>query len=380
MGSLRRSSALSARALPNARIEDLLAATDDCVFVLDEAWRFVLVNARADDELGAGSLLGSVIWDSFPESVGSDFELCYRRAAKSGTPQTFEAFYKPLESWYEARAVPISGRLVVFFRNITERRRAVERALRDRVHAQVRINELQAELIHATRVTMIGTMTSALAHEINQPLTAATNYMTAARLMLQAVADPSARPAREAVVNAAAETMRAGEIIRRLRRLVERREADMKPVELGPLVGEALALALPKAKLAEISVAIRVPPQLQVQADPVQVQQVLINLVRNAAEAMEGGATRELTVAADASGDELVLIKVADTGAGIAPDQRENLFAPFSTTKDDGLGVGLSICRAIVEAHGGRIWLEESQRPGTTFCLTLRRAPFRPPA
>ena len=212
MNRLPNGNAPVASVLPNARVEDLLAATDDCVIVLDKAWRFVFVNARADEELGAGPLLGSVIWNSFPETVGSDFELRYRRAAKTGTPQTFEAFFPPLTSWYEVRAVPFLTRLVVFFRNITERHISAERAARD---------SAEHDRHHIANVTMASTPISALVHKIIEQLTAAGNYSIAAKLLLEGSTEPNAKLARDSVAKAASETVRAAKIVHRLRRMVK---------------------------------------------------------------------------------------------------------------------------------------------------------------
>lgn len=247
--------------------------------------------------------------------------------------------------------------------------------LTERDEAQARVRQLQTELIHVGRVSAMGTMASALAHELNQPLGAANNFIGAAKLLLEQGTDGQGAAA-DVLDRAAAENQRAGEIIRRLRRMVERGEADMRPTALLPLISDAIALAIPKERCG-LSVSIDIPNDAMAEADPIQVQQVLINLLRNASEAVAGRPNQMVRVASQDLDHELV-VSVADNGPGIAPTQREKLFTAFSTSKADGLGVGLSICRTIVEAHGGRIWAEDSPNGGAVLCFTLRKAGRRP--
>jgi len=179
--------------------------------------------------------------------------------------------------------------------------------------------------------------------------------------------------ARGAIDSAAEQALRAGQIIRRLREFVARGESDQKPEDIRALVEEASALALVGAREMGVrftlSVAEDVPPVL---ADKVQVQQVVLNLMRNAIEAMAGSALRELTVAILPVGSGRVQIDVSDTGTGISPDIAAQLFQPFVTSKQTGMGLGLSISRTIIEAHGGRLWVDERPGGGTVFHMTLR--------
>ena len=197
-------------------------------------------------------------------------------------------------------------------------------------------------------------MASALAHEINQPLTAVTNYLeTARRVLARADAEAGARAA-GILENASAQVVRSAEIVRRLRDFVRKGESEQRPEQIGRLVEEALALALTGVGVGRAKADLRIVPELpEIAVDRIQIQQVVVNLVRNAIDAMEGGARQELTVTAATADGGGVEISVADTGPGIAPEVADRLFQPFVTTKRDGMGVGLSICRAIVEAHGG---------------------------
>jgi len=250
-----------------------------------------------------------------------------------------------------------------FIRDLTERQRT-----------EARLQELQSELVHISRLTAMGEMAATLAHELNQPLSAIANYMKGSRRLLESVSDENAATVRDAMDKAAAQAMRAGEIIRRLRDFVARGEGERTSENARKLIEEASALALVGARNLGVRTQFMFDPQVDlVLVDKVQIQQVLLNLMRNAIEAMDEMPTRELTIALRATDGETAAVDVSDTGAGIAPEIADQLFQPFITTKRTGMGVGLSICRTIVEAHGGQIWVERNPKGGTIFHFTLRR-------
>jgi two-component system sensor kinase FixL len=247
------------------------------------------------------------------------------------------------------------------------------RDLTERQETEARLQELQAELIHISRLTAMGEMASALAHELNQPLAAIANYMKGTRRLLETSTDERSGTLRDAMDKAAEQAVRAGQIIRRLRDFVARGESERRVESVKKLIEEASALALVGVKDQGVRVRFVFDPAIDlVLADKVQIQQVLINLLRNAVEAMQESEKRELVISTANGGDGVVAISVADTGTGIAPDIAAQLFQPFVTTKRQGMGVGLSISRTIVEAHGGQMHVEPNPQGGTIFRFTLR--------
>ncbi|HWA88779.1 MAG TPA: PAS domain S-box protein [Rhizomicrobium sp.] len=235
-----------------------------------------------------------------------------------------------------------------------------------------RIQELQKELLHATRLTATGQLSAALAHELNQPLTAILNYAGILEEVAAQEKGPNGNMIRDIAGRISEQTARAGEIIRRLRGFVAKREPDRAVQDLNAAVQESVALGFTGA--AELSVRLRsemADGLPAVAIDKVQIQQVVINLVRNAVEALQACQRRNLTVTTARDGDDFVSVSVADTGPGLAPEVAASLFQPFVTTKAHGLGIGLSICRSIVEAHGGRLWMEPNEGGGTVFRFRL---------
>jgi two-component system, LuxR family, sensor kinase FixL len=246
------------------------------------------------------------------------------------------------------------------------------RDLTERQEAERRIQDLQAELLHASRLTVMGQMASTMAHELNQPLTAVTNYLEAGRQLLTTGVGGPER-INEMMAKAIAQAQRAGDVIRRLRGFVSKGETERRVRNLNQLVEEALALAFVGARQRGVRASFELdhtlPPVL---VDHVQIQQVVLNLVRNAIEAMEQVERRELTIGTRAIPQQgMAEVIVADTGPGIAPELADRLFQPFVTTKPTGMGLGLSICREIVEAHHGQLTTAPVPSGGTLFRVTL---------
>jgi two-component system, LuxR family, sensor kinase FixL len=247
------------------------------------------------------------------------------------------------------------------------------RDLTESQKTEARLQELQSEIVHISRLTAMGEMASALAHELNQPLSAIANYMKGMRRLLEDGSDERSVMLREAMDKSAEQALRAGQIIHRLRDFLARGDSERRVESVNKLVEEASALALVGAKDRGVRVRFQFDPEVDlVLVDKVQIQQVLLNLIRNAIEAMDGCEKRELIVSTGPVENGMVAIRVADTGSGIAPEMAGQLFQPFVTTKRHGTGVGLSISRTIVEAHGGEIDARPNPAGGTIFQFTLQ--------
>jgi two-component system sensor kinase FixL len=264
-------------------------------------------------------------------------------------------------------------RTIGIYRDVTEERRAqAELAVRGDHLAQLR-----SELAHVSRLSAMGEMAAALAHELNQPLTAIGNSVGALKIMLSDGGRTLDETARARILRAAnqaeGQAVRAGEIVRRLRDFIARGEADARVEQLDRLIEDGVALAAPNAKADGTEVRFQFSPKAnRVLADRIQIQQILVNLVRNANEAMRDRPGPHILTISTAAKHGMVEVSVRDSGPGVAADFATQLFSPFSSTKNDGMGVGLSICRRIVEAHGGRMWLEDSgDVGGADFRFTI---------
>ena len=235
-----------------------------------------------------------------------------------------------------------------------------------------RILELQTELAHVQRLNELGQVVSTLVHEINQPLTAISNYVNACRRLVTTGDQDRVRAVLERIAD---QTNRTREIVKRIRDFVKKRDVQMRAENLSQVIEEAIGLTRASVRNGGLTLTVAVePPGVQVEIDKVQVQQVLFNLLRNSIEAMQGQLRRELVVATGREQGGMVEISVADNGPGLPDEVRKRLFQPFVTTKSNGMGVGLSVCRAIVESHGGRLWADDNPLGGAVFRFTVRHA------
>ncbi len=361
----------SARA---SHLQSILDSIPEAMIVIDERGSMQSFSATAERLFGYGAaeVLGKNVKQLMPSPYRQEHDSYLDRYLRTGerriigigrvvVGQRKDGSTFPMELAVGEMRVRDQRFFTGFIRDLTERQQT-----------EARLQELQAELVHISRLTAMGEMASALAHELNQPLSAIANYMKGSRRLLEDSPDEHAATLRDAMDKAAEQALRAGQIIRRLRDFVARGETERRVEDVKKLVEEASALALVGAKDKGVRVSFDFDPRSDyVLADKVQIQQVLLNLMRNAMESMEGAQKRELAISTSALTDGLVEISVADTGGGIAPEISAQLFQPFVTTKRQGMGVGLSISRTIIEAHGGSIAPRPNPAGGTVFSFTL---------
>lgn len=372
-----RRSAASSAADAHARaahLQSILDSIPEAMIVIDERGLIQSFSATAERLFGyaASDVMGKNVRLLMPSPYQQEHDSYLDRYSRTGerriigigrvvVGQRKDGSTFPMELAVGEMRVRDQRFFTGFIRDLTERQ-----------ETEARLQELQSELVHMSRLTAMGEMASALAHELNQPLSAIANYMKGSRRLMENRSDEGAATVRDAMDKAAEQAIRAGQIIRRLRDFVARGESERRVEDVKKLIEEASALALVGAKDKGVRVSYDFDPRCDfVLADKVQIQQVLLNLMRNAIEAMEESKTRELVVSTSPTNDDLVDISVADTGAGIAPEISAQLFQPFVTTKRHGMGVGLSISRTIIEAHGGSIAPRPNPRGGTIFTFTL---------
>jgi two-component system sensor kinase FixL len=356
-------------------LRSILATVPDAMVVIDELGSILTFSAAAEKMFGysEADVLGKNVKMLMPNpdrDRHDQYLLNYmttgRRkiigigrvtTALHGDGNTFPIELSVGEAWSGDKRI-FTG----FIRDLTERQQTL-----------LRLQDLQSELAHVGRVSEMGTLASSLAHELNQPLTAVASYCESARDLLMTEPDAETLSmVREAMNEAAKQAIRAGQIVRRLRDFMSNGETDRRVESLQRLINEANALALVGSREHGIDVQVALDPEVDlVFVDRIQVQQVLVNLIRNAIDAMVESPMRCLAIRTARAADGYAEVTVEDTGSGISEMIAPQLFQPFVTSKQSGMGIGLSICRTIVEAHGGHIGFEPGRNGGTAFHFTL---------
>ena len=359
------------------QFRSILATVPDAMIVIDDIGKILSFSAAAERLFGYGEaeVRGQNVRILMPSPDREQHDGYIHRYLATGEPRIIGTGRVVVGERRDGSTFPME---LAVGEAITDGERVFTGFIRDlseKQAAEEHIETLRADLIHVARVSAMGTMASTLAHELNQPITAVANYVQGVRDLLDAPHPDDLPMIRDALDDAKNEALRAGHIVRRLREFVARGEVEKNVVDLPALIDEASKLALIGAREKGVKVSFDLDPRATpVLVDKVQTQQVLINLMRNAIEAMADSPLRELSVSSRAAPNAMVQITVADTGSGVAPGIVDNLFSAFNTSKSEGMGLGLSICRTIVEANGGRIWMEPRPGGGTLFHFTIPHA------
>jgi PAS domain S-box-containing protein len=254
----------------------------------------------------------------------------------------------------------------------SERMMGVFLDISQRKHGEDELAQLRLELAHLARVTIMNEISTSLAHEINQPLGAILNNASAAQLLISQIKDGSEEIS-EILTDIIGDARRAGDVIRKIRGLVKKGDVRFEPLPVNMLIEEVVELARNSIIMNKVSLHLDLTPDLaRVSGDRVRLQQVMVNLITNALEAMKGKPSKVLIISTTMESPDLVTVSVSDSGTGIRDDHKHSLFEPFFTTKNDGLGMGLRICRSIIEEHGGRIWAENNATGGATVSFSLK--------
>lgn len=274
----------------------------------------------------------------------------------------------PMELAVSELAIGGQTKFAGFIRDITRRRDAEH----DLLISQDRLKELQSEFVHVSRLSAMGEMAATLAHELNQPLAAMMNYAQATRRLLQSSETEQADRLRDLMTKAVDQAKRAGEIIRRLRNFVAQGETDRLLDDISDVVNEACGLALLGARAEGVETTMALAADLpEILMDRIQIQQVVVNLIRNSLDATIDQEKRAISVKTVLGEGNTLGVSVADNGPGLDKAVAERLFQPFNSSKTDGMGIGLSISRTIIEQHGGRIWATPNDGGGVIFRFTL---------
>ncbi|PZR32404.1 PAS domain S-box protein [Caulobacter segnis] len=359
----------------NDHLRSILDTVPDAVVVIDRQGLMTSFSPAAERMFGwtEAEVLGKNVSLLMPEPYKAQHDAYLDRYARTGERRIIGSGRVVVGSRKDGSTFPMelavgetkgsTPSFTGFIRDLTESQ-----------ETETRLQELQNELVHVSRLTAMGEMASTLAHELNQPLSAIANLLTGSRRLMDRGRESDQAKIRDAIDRAAAQALRAGEVIHRMRDFVRRGASERETESLSKLIEEASALALIGEKERQVDVRLNLDPKADaVCADRVQVQQVLLNLIRNGIDAMQvqDPKKRGLLISSALTEEGWSRVTVADTGPGIAESVRERLFQPFMTTKPQGMGVGLSISRSIIEAHGGRIWAEANPAGGALFCFTL---------
>lgn len=359
-----------------ARLQLISDTCPDAIIIIDENDIIEMFSPAASGLFGytAEEAVGCNVKMLMPSTYRGEHDVHLSRYQSSGKKHTIGSWRIAVGQRKDGRTFPME---ISVGESLGGERSLFTGFMRDISERQHRLQELQGELLHVSRLSVMGQMTAAIAHELNQPLTAITNYVTGARRTLASMENKkdASACAQDMMEKAAIQTLRAGAIVKSLGDFVKKRASNRTLENLNKVVEEAIALGFVGAADSNVKLHLdldsTLPPAM---IDRIQIQQVLINLIRNSIEAMtsmELAERKQLSVTTTHEQPNFALMTISDTGPGLPAKVSKNLFRPLLTTKERGMGMGLAICRSIVDAHGGNIWTSPGSSHGTNFYVRL---------
>ena len=357
-----------------ALLRAIIETSPNGLITIDECGRILSFNPAAERMFGyqADEVIGENVSCLMPQPYRREHDTYLESYLKTGEKRIIGIGREVIAQRKGGDVFPVD--LAVGEVRLADRRRFAG-FIRDnsaRRAAEQSAHELRNELLHVSRLSELGEMASALAHELNQPLTAIINYLEACHRLLERDEDGERTQTERLMQKASDQARRAGQIIQQLRTFITKGETERTIEPVNPVIREAAELALVGSRQRSVATAFDFADDLpDVLIDRIQIQQVVMNLVRNSVEALADVKQRSLTVRTCKPEDTAVQIDVIDSGPGLPKEVADRLFQPFVTTKSGGIGIGLSICKSIVDAHGGRLWTTANPEGGTAFHIRL---------
>jgi two-component system sensor kinase FixL len=370
----------------SAKLRALLNAAVDSIIIIDDKGSIELFNAAAQLMFGydSDSVVGKNVNILMPQPYQSEHDQYLRHYMETNEKRIIGLGREVKAQRSNGEIFPVELSVGEVEDSSHTQFVGIIRDISEQVQARSDAINSRERLAHVTRLSTMGEMAAGIAHEINQPLTAVASYAHASRNMLEACADLNSENAllKQKILNTlqkiSDQAIRAGEVIRRLRAFVKQRKVEQERVELNSLIKETVELAKVDTRLLDhgVNLNLSAEPKAQLNVDPVQIQQVLFNLIRNAIDAMEEQLNEPVCIISRWLDNGFIEISVSDTGSGVDEESEATLFNPFFSTKDAGMGMGLPISQSIIVAHGGELTYTHGIPRGSVFSFTLPAKPL----